>query len=517
MRSTVTITDALRDPALLGSIGDLASWSTWLAVLRAAFGLPLDVEQLAAFSAVAGDRSPPSKRVAELWCIAGRRSGKSRIAAALAVHAACLTDARSRLARGEQGFVLVLAPTVSQARVIFDYALGFILASPLLRSQLDGEPTANEIRLRGGVTISVLPASYRSVRGRILLACIADESAFWRDETSALPDIECYRAVMPALATTGGQWIGIGSPYRKIGLMHAKHRDHFGVEGDRVLVVQGESRLFNPTLAAEIIEAAESDDPEAAASEWRAEFRSDLSALLDDAVIDASVDYSRPLELPPQHGTAYFAFADPSGGRHDAFTIAIGHVEIGGTFIADAIRATKPPFDIAGTVSEYVALARSYNCRKIIGDAYAASWVSTAFADCGMAYEQSRQPKSNLYLEAVAPFNQGKIRIPDLPSLLRELRLLERRTHRSGRDSVDHPRGGSDDIANALCGCIAIASSAPKRIRVSVGAHGLFGEQVEIGQERERPRIKIVSVDESGRELSPDEVRTIRRGERRSA
>jgi hypothetical protein len=38
------------------------------------------------------------------------------------------------------------------------------------------------------------------------------------------------------------------------------------------------------------------------------------------------------------------------------------------------------------------------------------------------------------------------------------LRLLERRTHRSGRDTVDHPRNGRDDHANAVCGCLRLLS-----------------------------------------------------------
>jgi hypothetical protein len=38
--------------------------------------------------------------------------------------------------------------------------------------------------------------------------------------------------------------------------------------------------------------------------------------------------------------------------------------------------------------------------------------------------------------------------------LLRELRLLERHTHRSGKDTVDHPRNGRDDHANAVCGVL---------------------------------------------------------------
>jgi hypothetical protein len=40
--------------------------------------------------------------------------------------------------------------------------------------------------------------------------------------------------------------------------------------------------------------------------------------------------------------------------------------------------------------------------------------------------------------------------------LTRELRLLERRTARSGKDSVDHGTGGSDDFANSLFGALQL-------------------------------------------------------------
>ena len=36
--------------------------------------------------------------------------------------------------------------------------------------------------------------------------------------------------------------------------------------------------------------------------------------------------------------------------------------------------------------------------------------------------------------------------------------LLERQAHRGGRDTVDHPRRRSDDLANALCGCAALSA-----------------------------------------------------------
>jgi hypothetical protein len=57
-------------------------------------------------------------------------------------------------------------------------------------------------------------------------------------------------------------------------------------------------------------------------------------------------------------------------------------------------------------------------------------------------------------------FTRGLVSLPDHPVLLRELRLLERRTHPSGRDSVDHGRGGHDDHANAVCGAIDAVTRA---------------------------------------------------------
>jgi hypothetical protein len=59
-----------------------------------------------------------------------------------------------------------------------------------------------------------------------------------------------------------------------------------------------------------------------------------------------------------------------------------------------------------------------------------------------------------IYLECLPLFARGLVRLPNHQRLLRELRLLERHTHRSGRDTVDHGRNGHDDHANAVCGVL---------------------------------------------------------------
>ena len=121
---TPSIDQALLDRELLGAaLQDQGTRQTWFACLRASFGLPLNEEQLKLFKAVAGDRDPPTKRVREFWCIIGRRSDKSEMAAAIAVYIAVFRNTNSRRAKGN-GFCLSMS--LEQSQVVFDYALSFL-------------------------------------------------------------------------------------------------------------------------------------------------------------------------------------------------------------------------------------------------------------------------------------------------------------------------------------------------------------------------------------------------------
>ena len=448
---SITIDAALQDPKLLGAaLGDPKTWATWMTVLKSGFGIELNRDERRAFASVAGSREPPSRKVQQLWAIAGRGSGKSRISAAVATYISCFLE--HDLDPGEQGFVLVLAGSRDQAQMVFNYASAFLRRSPILH-KLIRAVTAHEIRLTNNVTIAVHSNSFRLIRGRTLLACVFDEIAFWRDDTSANPDLEVYRAVRPSLARTGGMLVGISSPYRRAGLLHQKFKDNYDVDDADILVVKGRTAVFNPTIDQATIAKEYAADPESARSEWGAEFRSDVASLLDDVVIDDAVDHSRPLELPPRSGRRYHAFTDPSAGRHDAFTITIGHLE-DEAWVCDVARGRAAPFDPRTVAHEYAQLAREYRCPKIVGDNFAGEWVAAAFADAGVRYERSPLPKSQLYLEALPAFNRGAVVIPNHETLLRELRGLERRVHRSGKDTVDHGAHGSDDYANAVCGAL---------------------------------------------------------------
>ena len=143
---TETIDSALCDRQLLGAaLDDPDSWQTWFAALRAAFGLELSREHRRIFAAISGGRAAPTKRVREFGCLVGRKGGKSRMAAAIACYIALF--GRFKLARGEQGLVLVLAMSMDQAKVVFGYCYGFLASSPVLAREIEST-TATEIRLK---------------------------------------------------------------------------------------------------------------------------------------------------------------------------------------------------------------------------------------------------------------------------------------------------------------------------------------------------------------------------------
>ncbi len=180
MKPGMTILEFMDDEVLLPDRPfSGGSWATWRVALKGIFALQMTRNERRVFKRIAGRRAP-SKPVVESWSLVGRRGGKTRVAAVIAVYLALSADL-SRLSPGERGHVLLLAVDKAQARVAFDYAVGIFRSSEMLSQLLDGDPTAEEIRLTNGVVIGVHANNFRSIRGRSLLGAVLEDTAFWRD------------------------------------------------------------------------------------------------------------------------------------------------------------------------------------------------------------------------------------------------------------------------------------------------------------------------------------------------
>ena len=459
--------EALDHPELFGRWFAGESWGPWRVVERAIFGLPLEDEDLPLFRELTGREEAPDRPATEAWIIAGRRSAKSRKAATIGAYIATIgaevLGYRQRLAPGERGTILILAVNTIQAKITLDYAKAYFAEIPMLKRMVERE-NSEGIDLTNRMSLIVVANDFRSVRGRTIVCVIFDETAFWRSDYSANPDLEVYRAVKPALASMPGSLlIGIGSPYRRAGLLWSKFRKHWGKAGD-VLIVKAPTATLNPLIDKAVIAEAMEDDPEAAASEWQAEFRSDLADFVDRAVVELLVEVGT-FERPPQYGAKYISFADPSGGSTDAFTLAIGHVE-DGFFELDCLRERPAPFSPEEVVEDYAQVLRSYGLGVVTGDRYAGEWPKEQFWKRGIVYKSSERTKNEIYLEALPLLNGGKVSLLDNTRLVNQICNLERRTSRGGRDTVDHPPHGHDDLANAALGAAQLAVYVRRRATV---------------------------------------------------
>ncbi|MCH7644605.1 MAG: hypothetical protein IH974_07180 [Myxococcales bacterium] len=448
----------LKRPLFKRHFDPIESWEAWIVVLSAVFGLPINRKQRRTFRKLSGFNYKPGMSPAEIWLVIGRRGGKSKIVALIAVYLAVFFDYRDYLSPGEIGHVMVIATDRKQAKIILRYIEAYFDSSSIL-SPMVIRRTVESIELNNGIHIMVSSCSLRSVRGYTVVAAVCDEIAFWRSDESANPDSEVLNAIRPAMSTIPtAKLICLSSPYARRGALYETHRDHYGQPSDDVLVLQASTEVMNPTIDRKFLAREEKRDPASFRSEYLAQFRTDIAAALDPDWIEAVLILPN-LDLPRSvHPRSYRAFTDMSGGRSDSAALSISHVEPGSDIVTvSLVRRWVPPFSPEGVVQEMAALLMQYGVNSVIGDFYGAELTVELFTKQGISYQRSEESASDIYLQAIPLFSTGKIEAPDNPVLRRELMLLERRTRIGGKDVITHPSGLHDDLANAMTGAVIAA------------------------------------------------------------
>lgn len=489
--AAITIVQAMRDTSLFARWFRGESWLAWFTFLKALFGLALNEQEAKIFRKYTNRSVLPQDPAHEAWIVAGRRGGKSLIAALVAVFLACFRDYSTVLAPGEAATLMVIASDRRQARVIMRYINGFLDSIPMLAA-LTTRRLKESIEFSNRVMIEVHVCNFRTVRGYTLAGVICDEIAFWRSDESANPDKEILNGLRPGLATIPGSLLlCISSPYARRGALWEAYRKHYGKDKDPVLVWKADTQSMNPSINPSIIKEAYSEDPASAAAEYGAEFRSDVETFVSVEAVHAVVIPNRRENPPVAHFT-YKAFVDPSGGSNDSMTLAIAHNEemihfhgeeflmefrkdweklkvekerirsnLNGKIILDCVREIHPPFSPESVVAEFASLMNSYHISTVRGDRYAGEWPREQFRKYGIHYDVSEKSKSELYQTMLPLLMSGRAEILDNKRLVTQLCQLERRTSRGGRDSIDHPPNSHDDLINAVAG--ALVSSVSNR------------------------------------------------------
>jgi hypothetical protein len=402
---TFNIIGAMESPALFQRWYDGPSRAGWKSVLRAAYALPMDDRDREFLRSVA-DREAPQQRVKELWIAAGRRSGKDSTASLCAAFAAATFNQGHLLRPGERALILCLASDRQQAKICLEYCRSLFAATPMLRSLVTRE-TQIGFELSNLVDIEIGTTSHRSVRGRAIALVVLDEVAFYQSESSASPDLEIYRALLPGLASLpGSMLIGISSPYKKSGILYSKFKDHYGQDNDNILFIRSATRTLNPLISQDIVDAALAEDPAAASAEWMGFFRDDVSNWLSTEVIEAAIDPD-VIVRPPVSGIKYFGAADPAGGSgQDSFTAAVAHLEANGDVVLDNLLEIRPPYSPTAAVKQVVGMFKSYGLNHCVGDRYSVLWTVEGFAKLSFRYQHSDRDGSAIYSDALPLYNK---------------------------------------------------------------------------------------------------------------
>lgn len=429
-----------------------------------------DDPQLLAFKAWPGQRAVlkaidegPRMHVFAL----GRRSGKSRMAAAGCAHNALLRpDLDAMVAPGERRYALAVATNLAQARLIIAAARAMVEQSPLLARFLESA-TEDELRFTlesGALTaIKAFPCSSRGIRGWPVSFAVMDEAAHFLSETEG-PAVakRVWDALKPATAQFGdaARLILSSTPWGSDGLFAEEYQKAASGENPGARAHHATTAQMNPTIAPEWFAAEEASDPDNFRSEFLAMFEGSGAAYLD---MDRFRVADRA-ELAPEDCRQWVAGLDPAFSSDPFGLVLVGRphddrrrMRVG------LVRAWKPSRRASSfeerrgiedeILGEVVEVCKRYGARAVT-DQYAAKPVVDRFQRAGISIRietMTAASKTAAFSEMRARLYDQTLELYDEPQLLAELRRL-RTKFTAGSAAVVNPRvGGSHgDRAQAL-------------------------------------------------------------------
>ena len=411
----------------------------------------------------------------ELVLVAGMRSGKTVLASCFALYELfkllILPDpaAHYGLAPGSLIFVVAVAVSEEQARdTIFHEIVSKIPRSPFFR-EFRPKIYANEVRFPSkNVVLLCGTSSSASIVGRNVKCAIFDELARFEESTSKRGAWQVYTSLKRGTATFGkdGIVIVISSPRHTGDIVmqlyeRSKRLDH-------VLGLRYATWEFNPRISFEDLQDELKADP---ISFWRDFGAQPLSSLevyfrnpeilpFDSSITNVLEALIHDVELETQY--PHVLAGDPAL-RHDAFGLATGFKAPDGTIIIDGMWRFSPeelgeinPIEVKDFIKR---AARALNVEVCVFDTWNYPEAQTELRQMGLIVENHVVRKED-YDRFRELCYQKSIRMCDYEVARTEfenLRIVNARR-------IDHPVGGSKDVADAVVNCVwALTETVRKR------------------------------------------------------
>ena len=467
------------------------------AICRIADGLPLgDLAAHPDVVAAVGDvASLTNTQPGELGILSGIRTGKSLLAAALAVRATQTCDI-SRLGPGETARVSVVSLTTDLAKVILDHVVGNVQAKPALKALLIGEPTSDSLMLKHpsgrAVEIKIVAGARAgsSLVARWSAGCIFDEAPRMVGADDGVVNFDDARRSVLGRLLDGAQLVWIGSPWAPFGPIYEATIEHWKKPTAHLVIVRAPAPAMNPVYwTSARVESLRQKDAQTHRTDVLAEFCDAESSLFSSTEIDTATR-ARPLELQREPGHQYVAAMDPAT-RGNAWTLVIATKRRVGLAVKSVVVLARQwigskasPLSPAAVLAEIAELCKSYGIDCVATDQYSGD----ALRDIAYRHELYLHIVTVTAANKLESFESMRTRIADdavelspEPQLRADLLSVRKRITQSGV-AIDLPRtadGRHCDYAPALALVLTSPLSEPEAPRPKPGTPEFFAEQEE--------------------------------------
>lgn len=412
----------------------------------------------------------------QAWLCLGRRWGKTdRFSSTVIAYEAALGGHEDYIRKGQEAVCFLVSQDLKVAHQNLPLVYQTLKESPLLAKEIDGDPTADTIRLKNGIAIKVAPPTAKAVRGYAVPVVCMDEVGIWYTTSdSANPDFEVERAVKYAqLQFPHKKRLGTSTPWTKEGLLWKNCEA--GTQGRNIkdptkrkafrstLVLHSTSAASgNPFITRDGLQQEFDQDQDAFERESLARFTASVSGFLNPTLVRASVSQS-VYTRSPELRNIYVAALDPAFKR-DAFGFTIVHRDDEGRIVQDiAIRwkaehgKSLNPAVILDEIKPYLT---AYKVQLVYSDQYHLESLQQLALDRGFVIEGvpfTSSSKARIFGNLQQLFNLRKVQLLDsrtgmdaAKETIEELLMLERRNTEGGVVQISAPKNRHDDMACVL-------------------------------------------------------------------
>lgn len=423
--------------------------------------LPADQRAIAAELFGPDVHRVPSAARDVIVVVIGGRAGKSYLLCGIRMlHLAC-TAPLDGLAPGEVASANLVAPDLDLAQQTLSYVAGAARAHPALARMVVSDTSEGLVLQRGDRRVAIKPRAAsgkgRTGRGRSLVGFAMDEAAIFLDSDHKVNDEAIYKANVPRVMR-GGQSVIATTPWGKDGLVYELWRDNWNLPGTCLVAHAPTTRLRTDAHVLAQVAAEYARDAENADREFGAKFMaSGTSRFFDEESILRSISPDAGLGQLPRPGDVVLAGADP-GFVSDHATLVIGHRRGGVCTVAEMLdKAPEPgkPLKPSEVFGDFVVVVKRHGAAGVMTDSHYRESFREA-TDAGklvlLDAPEGAAGNEETHVKCRALMREGRLKIPDDPKLLRQLRAVLSRPASGGRIAIVYPRGpgGHCDQVSAL-------------------------------------------------------------------